>query len=168
MRIGFLRSTAVALALLGLSMAPASALQPGDVAPALSLPTADGRTLDLASLRGRVVYVDFWASWCTPCKRSFPWMNELAARFGGQGLEIVAVNVDKRREDAQKFLAVVPARFAVAFDDSGRTPAAWQVTAMPSSYLVDAAGRVLVVERGFRESRKAELEAHIRAALDGR
>ena len=68
-----------------------------------------------ARLRGRVVYVDFWASWCTPCKRSFPWMNELEVRYRDSGLTIVAINVDKRREDALRFLRDVPARFTVVF-----------------------------------------------------
>lgn len=158
---------ALAVALAG-PVPPAAALSAGDPAPALALPSASGTPWDLASLRGKVVYVDFWASWCTPCKRSFPWMNEIAARYRDQGLEVVAVNVDRRRADAERFLAAVPARFAVVFDDSGRTPSGWQVAAMPSSYLVDASGRVVMVERGFRDDRKAEVEARIRAALAAR
>src|SRR5512139_2100825 len=77
----------------------AGAVEPGAPAPALALPDAQGATVALDRLRGRVVYVDFWASWCAPCKRSFPWMNELQRRYGAQGLAIVAINVDKRRED---------------------------------------------------------------------
>ena len=144
---------------------PAYALSAGEPAPALSLPTAGGQAVDLERLRGKVVWVDFWASWCTPCKRSFPWMNEMLAKYRAQGFEIVAVNVDKRREDAEKFLAVAPAQFTVVYDASGKAPAAWDVKAMPTSYLIDANGRVAFVESGFRDERKAEVEAKIRAAL---
>jgi thiol-disulfide isomerase/thioredoxin len=147
---------------------PAGAVAVGDPAPALALATADGRTVEIGSLRGKAVWVDFWASWCGPCKRSFPWMNEMHAKYGGRGLEIVAVNVDKRREDAEKFLAVAPARFTVVYDPAGTAPAAWQVKAMPTSYLVDANGRVAFVESGFHDDRKAGIEDRIRSALPGR
>src|SRR3954471_23299464 len=75
--------------------APAWAVGVGEAAPAFALNTAKGEPVALDKLRGQVVYVDFWASWCGPCKRSFPWMNELAQRYGANGLTVVAVNVDK-------------------------------------------------------------------------
>jgi thiol-disulfide isomerase/thioredoxin len=144
------------------------AASPGDAAPALTLATASGETFDLAKLRGKVVYVDFWASWCAPCKRSFPWMNEMLSKYRASGLEIVAVNVDRKREDADRFLAAAPARFTVVFDPAGKAPADWEVKAMPTSYLVDANGRVAFVESGFRDERKGDVEARIRAALPSR
>src|SRR5678816_1183854 len=116
--------------------APAHAARIGDSAPAFELAMADGRPVSLASLRGNVVYVDFWASWCVPCKRSFPWMNALHDRHRGQGFAIVAINVDKRRPDAERFLRDVPATFPVVFDAAGATPAAFDVKGMPSSYPV--------------------------------
>lgn len=148
--------------------APVRAARMGETAPALALTTAAGDTVDLARLRGRVVYVDFWASWCTPCKRSFPWMNELDARYRDSGLMIVAVNVDKRRDDALRFLREVPARFTVVFDAEGRTPAAFDVKGMPSSYLIDREGRVAAVEEGFHEERAKAIEQRIRALLERR
>lgn len=156
----------VAILLLAACLAalPARALVPGDPAPALTLPSASG-TVSLDALRGKLVYVDFWASWCAPCRRSFPWMGEMQRRYGERGFVVVAVNVDRKRADADRFLQSTPAAFAVVFDDSGRTPAAWQVSGMPSSYLVDPQGRVLFVESGFRDERKDEVEARIRAAL---
>jgi cytochrome c biogenesis protein CcmG, thiol:disulfide interchange protein DsbE len=112
-----------------------------------------------------IVLVDFWASWCGPCKRSFPWMNEMTRKYGAKGLTIVAINVDKKREDAEKFLKLAPAEFTVVYDPAGKAPAAWQVKAMPSSYLVDATGKVVLVENGFKDERKGEVEERIRAAL---
>ena len=148
-----------------LCAAPAWGVSAGEAAPSLALPNAAGQEIALAKLRGGVVYVDFWASWCAPCKRSFPWMSEMARKYGPQGLTIVAVNVDKKREDADRFLKLAPAEFIIVFDPAGATPAAWQVKSMPSSYLVDAAGKVVLVENGFKDERKAEVEQRIRTAL---
>lgn len=146
----------------------AVAAEVGAPAPAFALPDAFGAPVSLAALRGRVVYVDFWASWCAPCKRSFPWMNELERRYADRGLAVVAINVDKRREDAERFLRQVPATFTVLYDSAGTAPAAWGVEAMPSSFLVDARGTVIAVEQGFRDDRKAALEERIRALLAAR
>jgi len=161
-----MRELFVTLLVAVLAAAPAFAARTGEPAPAFVLATAAGDTVDLARLRGRVVYVDFWASWCTPCRRSFPWMNELEARYRDSGLTIVAVNVDKRREDALRFLRDVPARFTVVFDAEGRMPAAFDVKGMPSSYLIDREGRVAAVEEGFHDDRAAALEQRIRALLE--
>lgn len=158
-----LRSTAV-LALAAALALPAFALAPGDRAPEIAA-TANGAPLRIGALRGQVVLVDFWASWCGPCKQSFPWLNAMHAKYGAQGLRIVGINVDTKREDADRFLAQVPARFQLAFDPRGETPAAWQVKAMPSSVLVGADGRVLHVHAGFRDDEAAALEARIAAAL---
>jgi thiol-disulfide isomerase/thioredoxin len=95
-------------------------------------------------------------------------MNEMAQKYGAKGLAIVAVNLDRKREEADRFLKSSPADFTVVFDPAGTTPAAWQVKGMPSSYLVDATGKVLMVESGFRDDRKAEVEERIRAAVGTR
>jgi len=161
-----MRELFVTLLVAVLAAAPAFAARTGEPAPAFALATAAGDIVDLTRLRGRVVYVDFWASWCTPCKRSFPWMNELEARHRDSGLTIIAINVDKRREDALRFLRDVPARFTVVFDAEGRTPAAFDVKGMPSSYLIDREGRIAAVEEGFHDERATVIEQRIRALLD--
>jgi thiol-disulfide isomerase/thioredoxin len=140
----------------------------GDPAPAFALRDAHGDTLSLETLRGQVVYVDFWASWCGPCRRSFPWMNEMQRRYGGRGLAIVAINVDRNAVDAARFLERNPAQFAVAYDHAGATPLAYAVQGMPSSYLIDSRGKVVEVEQGFRDERKAALEQRIQALLAAR
>ena len=142
-----------------------SAIGVGDFAPAFVLPTVSGEPVALDKLKGRVVYVDFWASWCGPCRRSFPWMNEMQQKYGARGFTVVGVNVDKRRPDAARFLLQTPAAFTIVYDEAGKTPDAWAVNAMPSSYLLDATGKVVAIESGFRDEQKAELEARIRALL---
>lgn len=161
------RAVAAPLALLlALSGASALALDKGATAPPLDLPGRDG-PVQLAKFQGKVVYVDFWASWCGPCRQSFPWMNEMQARYGAQGLQIVGVNLDAKNDDARAFLAATPARFLVAFDPAGATPRAYGIKGMPSSVLIGADGKVLFEHAGFTEADRAELEAAIKAALGG-
>ncbi|MBU6258342.1 MAG: TlpA family protein disulfide reductase [Burkholderiales bacterium] len=123
------------------------------------------RRVELAQARGRLVYLDFWASWCAPCKRSFPWMNELQRRYAAQGLQIIAVNVDAHAEDAYRFLRAMPAQFTVAFDERGDTPRDYRIQGMPTSMLISPQGRVLYVQRGFHVEDEASMENRIRTAL---
>ena len=155
----------IGLAMFTLASAPARALDVGSAAPSFSLSSDRGK-LDSASLKGKLVYVDFWASWCVPCKQSFPWMNEMQAKYADRGLHVLAINVDAKAVDAEKFLTQVPAKFQVAFDAAGVTPKQFAVIAMPSSYLVDGEGRIVHTHSGFRESDKNSIEAAIVAALD--
>ncbi len=128
---------------------------PGEPAPAFALSTADGTTIALDELRGCVVYLDFRASWCGPCCRSFPWMNEIEQRYAAKGLTVVAINVDTKREDAERFLHQYPAKFTVIDDASGTTPRAYYVKAMPSSYPIHRNGKIARVEHGFLGTRRA-------------
>ena len=157
------------LALLCLLVAAAAgAATVGAPAPAFALPDADGRPVALEGLRGQVVYVDFWASWCGPCRRSFPWMNEMTQKYGERGFKVVAINVDRKRADAERFLAKVPATFSILFDPTGATPGAWEIKGMPSSFLIDARGTIVQAEHGFDDAQKAALETQIRALLPAR
>ena len=146
----------------------ANAAEVGAPAPALALATAAGDLVALDQLRGKVVYVDFWASWCGPCRKSFPWMAEMQSKYGPSGFTVVAVNVDKKRPDAERFLNATPARFTIVYDPAGTTPAAWNVKAMPSSFLIDAKGNIAVVESGFHDHKVAELESRIKTLIDTR
>ena len=111
------------------------------------------------------MYVDFWASWCAPCKQSFPWMNDMQAKYGPKGLTIVGINVDKKREDADKFLTGTPAKFTVGFDSTGKVAEAYQPKGMPTSYLIGADGVVRAVHVGFRDKDRDDLEKELAAAL---
>ena len=143
------------------------AVEPGEAAPEFELPGLQGQ-VRLADYRGKTVYLDFWASWCGPCKQSFPWMNEMQARYAAKGLRIVGVNVDRTAVDAQKFLQAAPARFDLAFDLAGAVPRNYAVKAMPTSFLIGPDGRVLAVHSGFQPEEKAALEQRIRLALGER
>jgi thiol-disulfide isomerase/thioredoxin len=144
----------------------ASALDKGAAAPAFDLPGKDG-AVQLAKYQGKLVYVDFWASWCGPCRQSFPWMNEMQAKYGARGLQVVGVNLDAKTDDARRFLAETPARFAIAFDPAGATPRAYGIKGMPSSVLIGPDGKVLYEHAGFKEADRAELEQVIKKALGG-
>ena len=133
-------------------------------APPFSLPGPSG-TVSLAGLAGKVVYVDFWASWCAPCQQSFPWMAALHARYAAKGLAVVAISLDKDREAADAFLLEHPTPFLIAFDPSGKTAEAYHVTAMPSSYLVGPTGLILRSMAGFDTAGTGTLEQAIREAL---
>jgi cytochrome c biogenesis protein CcmG, thiol:disulfide interchange protein DsbE len=160
-----LRSTALCLAAL---VAPATwALEAGAAAPELNLPGLKD-SISLAGLKGKVVYVDFWASWCGPCKQSFPFMNELQGKYRAQGLEVLAVNLDAKRDDADRFLSDVPAQFAIAFDPKGESARRFEVRGMPSSYLIGRDGRVFAAHKGFKDEDRKALEAHIAQALAGK
>lgn len=144
----------------------ASAVATGEPPPNFALLNAAGELVGLEQLRGRVVYVDFWASWCGPCRRSFPWMNEMRQRYRDTDLVILGINVDKRRSDADRFLLQTPAAFPILFDAAGATPSAWGVGAMPSSYLIDRQGKVVAIETGFDDARKGAVEERIRKLLE--
>ena len=120
---------------------------------------------ELARSRGDVVWLDFWASWCVPCRHSFPWMNAMQEKYGPLGLTVVAVNLDSERADADRFLASTPAGFKVQFDPDGKLAKRYDVEAMPSSYVIDRTGHVMERHLGFKQSREAEYEASIRTAL---
>jgi cytochrome c biogenesis protein CcmG, thiol:disulfide interchange protein DsbE len=142
----------------------AQAAEAGQPAPAWTLNGRDG-SVGLEAFKGRVVLLDFWASWCGPCRQSFPWMNEMQARHGARGLQVVAINLDRQRAEADTFLAAVPAHFVVAFDPQGDTPRRYAVKGMPTSVLIGADGVVLRQHAGFRDDDKPVLEAAIVAAL---
>lgn len=133
-------------------------------APDIDLPDCEIASR-LSDLRGRWVYLDFWASWCAPCRLSFPWMNAVQERYRDAGLAVVGINVDVRRSDADRFLERTLARFALAFDPSGEAPRRFAIKGMPSSLLIDAQGGIRFTHRGFRLEDRADLEARIAASL---
>ena len=126
---------------------------------------AQAADLDLNAYRGKVVYLDFWASWCGPCKQSFPWMETLKDTYGRQGLAVIAVNLDMDRADADKFLERFRPTFEVRFDPKGELAALYKVRAMPSSVLIDRRGVTRFRHMGFRPIDGPTYEAQVQELL---
>ena len=116
--------------------------------------------------KGKVVYLDFWASWCIPCRKSFPWMNEMQAKYGAQGFTIITVNVDVEKFLADEFLQENPANFTVVYDPNGAIAKKFKLKGMPSSYLFDKNGKPVAAHVGFFNNKKAEYEAEIVKLLE--
>jgi thiol-disulfide isomerase/thioredoxin len=136
-------------------------------APAFSLASNNGE-ISLDQYRNQIVYVDFWASWCKPCRESFSFMNEMQKKYADKGLQIIAINLDEERSAADDFLSKYPAQFKIAYDPQGTTPASYGVKVMPTSYLLDRRGNIIFTHKGFKQSQTDELEQHIVKALKQR
>ena len=149
-----------------LASTPALAAQEGQPVPAVSAPRLGGAgTVELPALKGRVVYVDFWASWCVPCRLSMPTLDALHRKHGVRGFTVVGVNKDATAADAERFLKRTPVGFTLVSDAGDALAKAFDVKAMPSGYLVDRKGVVRHVHRGFTAETAAALEREIEALL---
>ena len=106
--------------------------------------------LDLKQYNGKVVYLDFWASWCKPCQKSFPWMNDMVQRYPAQKFHIITINLDSDQGAMNDFLSRIPAQFDVFHDPSGTLAEKFQLQGMPTSYLIDKSGKVISRHIGFQ------------------
>lgn len=129
--------------------------------------TVEVEDFALDAVEARLVYLDFWASWCAPCKASFPWMQQLSERFAEQGLKVIAVNVDRERLAADRFIDDQQPTFDIVLDPNGRLASEYGIRTMPSSFLVRPDGTRIFAHSGFRLSDRADLEAEIGRALAG-
>jgi peroxiredoxin len=146
--------------------AAAHAVEVGEPAPQFSGRSLEGNQLrSLAAYKGKVVYLDFWASWCGPCVVSLPALESLRKEIATDQFQVLAVNVDKDPAVARKFLERHPIGFPSVSDPEGRIPQMFKVPTMPTSYLIDRRGRVRHVHTGFRPSDIPALRAVIRALL---
>jgi cytochrome c biogenesis protein CcmG/thiol:disulfide interchange protein DsbE len=127
--------------------------------------SASAADLDLSAYRGKVVYVDFWASWCAPCRQSFPWLDNLVRDFGSQNLVVIGVNVDKDRDRAMRFLNETPANFPILYDPKGELATTYKVAGMPSGILIDRNGHVRFQHAGFTEKQRGFYEEQLRTLL---
>lgn len=142
--------------------------EPGDPAPECSLPylAEDGKTISLSHLKGKIVFLDFWASWCPPCEKSFPFLDKLHQQYSSKGLEVIAVNLDEEKNAALKFVNDHPVNFSIVHDSEGDCPEKYQVQAMPSSYIIDKSGKIQYVNYGFLSSEEETLRKQITSLLN--
>lgn len=117
------------------------------------------------TVKAPLVYLDFWASWCGPCKQAFPFMNQLQQQYADQGFTVIAINLDSQRKDAERFLKQVPAEFPIVWDPKGELAREFAVPSMPTSYLLSADGTVLHRHEGFRNSDREAIKASVEKAL---
>ncbi|MEI6640716.1 MAG: TlpA disulfide reductase family protein [Novosphingobium sp.] len=127
----------------------------------LAAPAQAAAALDLAKYRGKVVYADFWASWCGPCKLSFPFMQQLAARYPAGDLAVVTINLDRQRGPADAFLRQVRSSLPVIYDAAGDIAQAWKVADMPTSLVFDRKGAMRFRHQGFFPGKVREYEGHV-------
>lgn len=134
-------------------------------APDFTLKSTTGRNVKLSELRGRVVLVNFWATWCTPCKEELPFFNTLYRRYQNLGLEILGVNIDKVSSHGAQMSAALGLSFPVLFDPAGKTSNVYQIRTMPTTFVVAKDGTLRHVHWGFGPAEPARYESEIRALL---
>jgi thiol-disulfide isomerase/thioredoxin len=122
--------------------------------------------LDLSAYKGHVVYLDFWASWCGPCKLSFPYMENLPYAFPQKGLVVLTVNVDHSKKRADAFLNEVGSQLPVIYDPKGKLATRFHVEAMPSAVLIDRDGKVRFVHKGFYEDKEGDYTADVATLIN--
>jgi thiol-disulfide isomerase/thioredoxin len=160
--IGLIFISATSMSVFAESKAESN-ITPAALLTALSLGQDE---IDFSDYRGKVVLLDFWASWCGPCRQSFPWMNEIQEKYDDQSLVVIAVNLDQEKQAAADFLADVPAKFKIVYDPEGGSAEQMEVMGMPMSYLIDRQGRLRHRLIGFNSSKKKEHEDHIITLLN--
>jgi thiol-disulfide isomerase/thioredoxin len=137
-------------------------------APNPRLQKIDGVPFSLDSLKGNVVVLDFWASWCVPCRTSFPFLDELQAKHAPQGLAVVGLTLEEDPDAVSAFLDAVPVRFTIARDPSGQAGEAFQVVAMPTTFLLDREGRIAARFEGGDKRAHERIETAVSTLLSGR
>lgn len=156
----------LALAMLATTTFAADATEVGQPAPQFTLPTLQqGQPTALKEKLGKVIYLDFWASWCAPCRTSFPLLNKLHEKLKAQGFEVVAVNLDDDKAKAEKFIQEIPVGFTVLHDSKGEWADKYVVESMPTSFIIDKKGVVQHIHHGFTAADIGELEKKVSELL---
>ena len=127
---------------------------------------AEPSQLDLAPYKGKVVYVDFWASWCGPCRESFPWMQAMHEKYKDKGLVIITINLDHERAKADAFLKKFKPTFTQMYDPEGKLAEEFKVQTMPYSFVVDRTGAPRAQHFGFFKAKVRDYEKELQDLLN--
>lgn len=158
-------SLCAALVLCLLQLPVAEALDAGAKMPEIGLTDLAGKPVNAASLAGKVVIIDFWATWCAPCREELPQLEKFHQKYGPKGLVIVGVSIDKEPGGIKDFLAKLKVTFPVVHDAGHQLAGKYSPPRMPSSYIVDRKGTVRYVHGGYRAGDAAEFEKQIQELL---
>ena len=119
-------------------------------APDFTLKSRGGENVRLSEQRGQVVMINFWASWCGPCRQEMPHLEALSKEFADYGFTLLGINVDEKREQADKLLAQIPVTFPILFDPASEVSRLYKVDAMPTTILIDRDGNLRHLHRAYR------------------
>jgi thiol-disulfide isomerase/thioredoxin len=134
-------------------------------APAIEVKLANGNAFHPSDAAGKVLVLDFWATWCAPCKASFPKVDDIYKKHASKGLEVVAINEDEDPKKVPAFLAEVKPSFTIAFDNNGNAAETFGVDTMPSSFIIDRRGVVRYAHSGYHPDDAATIESEIEELL---
>lgn len=164
---GRTRLVAACVLALGLTSTPgAHALEVGATPPPIDLPDLDGSPVELEELAGKVVLIDFWASWCGPCKKEMPMLQALHERHATRGLVVIGINIDRNEKKLESFLKHTPVTFRIVHDRRAEIASRYELSTMPSTFFVGRNGKLRHVHEGFREDHAELIERRIQTLLD--
>ena len=155
----------IACLLLATAVPMAYALTASGPAANFTLKDADGNNVRLSEYRGQVVLINFWASWCGPCRQEFPLLDALHQKYQPMGFTVFGVNVEQERELADKVLREIPVTFPILFDDRNEVSEEYDVDAMPATVLVDRSGEIRFMHRGYKPGYEDLYEKQVRALI---
>ncbi len=153
------------LALAGATGLPAASLAAGTPAAAFQLPAAAGDQVSLADLKGQVVLINFWASWCGPCRQEMPVLDQLYRKYKTAGFTLLGVNVEPKSGDAISFLKGTPVSFPILFDPQSKVSTLYEVSGMPSTVIVDRKGNIRYVHHGYKPGDEGQYLDQIRSLM---
>jgi peroxiredoxin len=156
------KTLTVAWILAACSLASASTATP---APEFTLTARDGKAVTLKDLKGKVVMINFWASWCAPCRQEFPLLEQMYKRYNALGFTLLGVNVESDTKDAEKWLKEMPVTFPILFDKENKLSKLYAVNAMPSTVFIDRKGNIRNLHYGYKPGDESEYLNQIRALV---
>ena len=160
-----LHTIAIASALSLLVLAPAQADETSGKASNFTLKSNSGKNIKLSELRGQVVMLNFWASWCKPCRQEMPLLNEIYNKYHSLGFTLLGINIENSPELAKRFLADVKVDFPILYDPENQVSKAYDVNAMPTTILIDRDGKMRFLHKGYKPGYENEYRKQVRSLI---